>query len=379
MRHRKFLPQGGSDWKHPRSLVFIALMTALMLAVILLVDSPPLSAQIDPKQLQQTVDAAVGQLFTQTIQAAFNAALTGTAQADTGVVATATSAAGANPTATVRIAGTIPTAVLLATNTPAASTPAPDTLPFIQEFNGVPMVYVPAGCFLMGSSDEEIEREIATFTELFGEDQGYFDYLRVSQSPQHEICFERPFWIDQFEVTNEQFTRFGGLSINQSQFSDPDHPREMISWDESRAFCAFREARLPSEAEWEYAARGPDSLRYPWGNELDPALVVFQQGQEGSTAPVGSIPEGASWVGAMDMAGNVWEWTTTIFDLNVFPYPYQFDDGRDDLLAITRRVLRGGSWLDINPNNIHMANRGANTQDDASASIDGFRCMREDI
>ncbi len=156
---------------------------------------------------------------------------------------------------------------------------------------------VPAGCFQMGSED--------------GEDD---------EKPVHEVCFEEPFWIDKYEVTNGQFVVFNGQAARESFFSGDDRPREQITWFEAQAFCESREARLSTEAEWEYAARGPDGLVYPWGNEWDQSRVIgFRfRGSITGTAPVGSIPAGASWVGALDMSGNVWEWVGDWYGLDYY-------------------------------------------------------------
>jgi formylglycine-generating enzyme required for sulfatase activity len=116
---------------------------------------------------------------------------------------------------------------------------------------------------------------------------------------------------------------------------------ELIKWSEARDFCAKRGARLPTEAEWEYAARGPDGLAFPWGNAFDGGKVVFNRSDSQGTAEVGSKPDGASWVGALDLSGNVWEWLSSLYE----PYPVRAGDGREDSANQDRtRVLRGAAW-----------------------------------
>ena len=202
-----------------------------------------------------------------------------------------------------------------------------DWQPIIQDFDGFDMALVPVGCFMMGS-----------------------DNGANNEQPVHEICFEEPFFIDVYEVTNEQYG-VASSDENCSVFSlDPNQPRNCVSWFDAHNFCEERDARLPTEAEWEYAARGPSSLIYPWGDEFD--VTLLNCGSEdclnngyGGTSPTGSFPEGASWAGAMDMAGNVWEWTSTIYDTNLLAYPYVTDDGREDLSDTNYfRVQRGGSF-----------------------------------
>ena len=124
----------------------------------------------------------------------------------------------------------------------------------------------------------------------------------------HEVCLEEPFWIDVTEVTNGQFAAFDGQAEDWSRWTDTDRPRESITWTEANAFCQKRGARLSTEAEWEYAARGPDGLIYPWGNYYVPDNMVNRSNSGGHTWAVGSKPDGISWVGAYDLSGNVWEW-----------------------------------------------------------------------
>ncbi len=239
--------------------------------------------------------------------------------------------------------------------------------PFEREFDGIEMMLVPTGCFQMGTTDEQIE---AFVDEMPWRSPKDF----LDEQPAHEICFEEPFWIDRYEVTQGDFVRLGGTQAH-GEFTGDDRPVEDVTWFEARDFCELRDGRLPSEAEWEYVARGPDALIYPWGNEWDPAVVNY--GFEGfgeGPVDVGSFPEGASWVGALDMAGNVWEWTSSLKR----DYPYEEDDGREtdtgtrtDVL----RVLRGGPWFGGQTYFITSA-RDATRPDDWFSDF-GFRCVRD--
>jgi formylglycine-generating enzyme required for sulfatase activity len=263
------------------------------------------------------------------------------------------------------------------TNTPVPPTATPDPFayartpvtrnadwtPVVQDFDGVPMVLVPAGCFMMGSND------------------------RTDEQPVHEICFDDPFWLDQTEVTQADFTRLGGVKANANNFSGNERPVEQITWFEARDYCERRNMRLPTEAEWEYAARGPDELIYPWGNTFVHDNVVYY-GSNSQTANVGSRPAGASWVGAHDLSGNVWEWVSTIYGVDdgdynfsesgerLYPYPYQPNDGRESITDnITDvLVLRGSSW-DHSSDFLRAAGRNWFLPYNWSVSL-GFRCAR---
>ena len=242
--------------------------------------------------------------------------------------------------------------------------------PVIREFDGIPMALIPAGCFTMGSTDEQIEYYLTLLNR-----RG----LYANEQPAHQQCFGEPFWIDVYEVTNGFYGSHGWWRKN-------DQPRESVSWLEADAYCRQRGVRLPTEAEWEYAARGPDNLIYPWGNTFDGTRLNFcdfncqDPGADPSyndgystTAPVGSFPEGASWVGAQDMAGNVWEWVSS----RLLPYPYDPSDGREvsaEQDDTSLRMVRGGGRLDP-AYVVRAANRNEREPTNFSG-LYGLRCAR---
>lgn len=230
-----------------------------------------------------------------------------------------------------------------------------DWTPQVNIFDGVEMILVPSGCFLMGTSEVDIANQRGLSFE----------------APQTKICFDAPFWLDKNDVTNEQFAKFNGKAAHPSKWTGDNRPRENVTWFEARDFCALRGGQLPTEAEWEYAARGPDGLMYPWGNTFNPSNTVFSENSDDTSADVGSKPSGASWVGALDMAGNVWQWTSS---LNM-PYPYNAEDGRETNSDIRNdHVIRGGSY-----NSLEFELRAANRVDGAADYyyIIGFRCVRD--
>jgi len=251
-----------------------------------------------------------------------------------------------------------------------------DWSPYIYTFPddpaAAPMVLVPAGSFQMGSND--------------GQD---------NEQPIHTQTFTEPFWIDQTEVTRRQYalcvTAGACTETPDSDYSTRDtQPINNVTWFQARDYCAWRgeNYRLPTEREWEYAARGVESWNYPWGNnDPTPILAVYNANE---TADVGSKPDGASWVGALDLSGNLWEWVNTIYgiDLNsdndftasgerLYPYPYSADDGREtnNEDSTNVRVLRGGSWYNYVTDFLRAGTRYRNYPDYWLSDY-GFRCAR---
>lgn len=273
------------------------------------------------------------------------------------------------------------TAILNSTQAAAGVTRNADWASVEQVFGGVTMVLVPAGCFQMGVDEVTIEGLKSLYPSVPAE---YFE----ASGPAHTTCIDTPFWLDKTEVTQAQFANNGGVKANPNRFIGDNRPVERITWFEARDYCAAQGGRLPTETEWEFAARGPDGRIYPWGNTLVGSNTVYGENSGDQTAVVGSRPAGMSWVGAHDMTGNVWEWTNTVYgiddgDYNYnetgerrILYPYDADDGReiDSNDATYHRVLRGGSWNSYG-SNLWAADRAVSLPNGENNGL-GFRCAR---
>ncbi len=208
--------------------------------------------------------------------------------------------------------------------------------------DGMELVFVQSGEFEMGSVEGNED-----------------------EKPVHTVYLDA-FWIDKYEVTNAQYAIFlnemgnqiegeatwldagdedvhihqsGGKWQADSGYSN--HPAVEMSWYGALAYCEWAGRRLPTEAEWEKAARGEDGRMYPWGNETDSSLGDHYRKGRG-TAPVGSYPAGVSPYGALDMAGNVWEWVADWYDDTYYQNsPYKNPQGST---SESHHVLRGGAW-----------------------------------
>jgi formylglycine-generating enzyme required for sulfatase activity len=242
-----------------------------------------------------------------------------------------------------------------------------DWQPLLRRVNGYDMVLVPAGCFEMGSSDAQLEEALASCADYYGAYGCQVSF--ENETPAHRVCISQAYWIDLTAVTNRQYGKSAFLGLLNSANAQPDWPVDSVSWQAAADFCLERGARLPSEAEWEFAARGPDNWIYPFGDEFDldkPTLRKI------SPAPVGEKPEGASWVGALDMSGGIGEWVQDWYA------PYPREDQRDPNGPANgeKRILRGGSWFAHAAYMVRSAFRDP-VDPGYATSVTGFRCVQD--
>jgi formylglycine-generating enzyme required for sulfatase activity len=241
--------------------------------------------------------------------------------------------------------------------------------PIVRQIKGVDMVLVPAGCFTMGSTDEQLQEANSSCNRFFGAKGCQVSF--EDEQPAHQVCLSEPFWLDRTPVTNLQYGSNSSKGYGNSQYRGSSWPRETVTWQEAADFCLQRGARLPTEAEWEFAARGPDALIYPFGNEYDIHKVTLNKI---SPAPVGQVPEGASWVSALDMSGGISEWVADWYG------PYSAEEQNDPAGPESgiKRITRGGNWF------AHAAFYVRSTSREAldpgyATSVIGFRCARNFI
>ena len=226
------------------------------------------------------------------------------------------------------------------------------------------MVLIPAGPFTMGSDDR-----------------------LPDEGPQHRVDLPA-YKIDRYEVTNLQYKQF----IDDTGHSSPDHfvnrtfpegkadhPVTNVTWYDARDYCGWAGKRLPTEQEWEKAARGTDGRWFPWGNEFDIEKANTPQRwhvleHDGDTTPVGSFPAGKSPYGLMDMSGNVWEWTASWYK----PHPGNHRITQN--YGEKYKVLKGGSWWDCSFYRCGISaptfNRSFFLQRTKNKSF-GFRCAKD--
>jgi formylglycine-generating enzyme required for sulfatase activity len=272
---------------------------------------------------------------------------------------------------------------------------------------GIPLVYVPAGTFLMGSTDAEVDAALELCVQYQSNcERSWF----TAEQPQHQVRLGAC-WIGQTEVTNAQYRTFiqaGGYAVPEywtaegwqwrerhgvmqpeywadELWNAASHPVVGVSWYEAAAFAHWAGARLPTEAEWERAARDTLGSRWPWGQEWEGSKANFcdrncdypwkdERADDGYryTSPVGSYGRGASPCGALDLAGNVWEWVADWYAEQYCPTgtlsvnPTGCPSGR-------YRVIRGGAW-NFEQYALRCATRGRLEPDNRSSAL-GLRVV----
>jgi iron(II)-dependent oxidoreductase len=282
---------------------------------------------------------------------------------------------------------------IMTSETPPTSTALPDPTPARAmgesraDAHGVEQVWVPAGSFEMGTLETaELDPPSWAKAEL------------ASEQPAHRVQLSSGYWIDKFEVTNASFARFAeaggyqdpsywssqGLEWLQRQGNrklplrcaaeePPDFPRVCVTWYEAQAYASWRGGRLPTEAEWEYAARGPRSNIYPWGDEWDPAKANVVDSDRPTA--VGSFPAGASWIGALDMSGNAMEWVGDWLDPDYYSLRVSVDPQGPESGRI--KIEKGG-WWGSNPYVARAAYRHFEDPPDYQDHHIGFRVVTQE-
>jgi len=249
-------------------------------------------------------------------------------------------------------------------------TPVPNEGVNISDRDGMEMVYIPEGLFTMGSNT--------------GEDD---------EQPTHTVFLDT-FWIDKYEVTNAQYAECAAVGRcevpeNTDYFNDAsfaDHPVVYVNHQQAMDYCKWAGRRLPSEAEWEKAARSTDGRLYPWGDEFDSSFVNADDemaedefkidcslnGCDGymKTSPVGHFLKGVSPYGALDMAGNVWEWTADWYGASYYAESPEKNPAGPS--SGDQRVIRGGSWY-AGEDLLRVTNRGFGFPTVVGFDL-GFRC-----
>jgi formylglycine-generating enzyme required for sulfatase activity/lipopolysaccharide export system protein LptA len=273
------------------------------------------------------------------------------------------------------------------------------------------MVWVPAATFRMGSTDEEIDRQ---WTDNSWEPR-WKDQLG-NEKPQHPVRLTKGFWLYKHEVTNAQYGIFLAATGHAphplwDEYSTRGRwPANHVTWDDCAAYARWACGALPTEAQWEWSARGPEGRAYPWGNTFssdrcvharwipagrwglpdswgtvgDGVAAAKRQVASGSEAEgfarlryledVGSVPEGASWCGAVDLAGSLWEWCSDWYGESYYSESMAQAPAEDPPgpTAGSERVIRGGSWFPFAPPTWRSAMRLSQFPGDGSSAI-GFR------
>ncbi len=247
---------------------------------------------------------------------------------------------------------------------------------FTEDGLSTEMVWVPAGRFTMGMTPEDID--------LAWELQGWDEedkYMMQDAQPAHEVELDG-FWIGVTEITNDQWQAFVDETGYEwrSMVGDRDFPVTNVSWNDAQAFCNWYGLRLPTEAEWEHAARGPEGRVFPWGDELSAQYANYDDtGDRGEEPeeflqPVGMYEAGRSWCGALDLAGSVSEWCMDVYDPGYYGRSPEKDPAGPSE-SDGERCLRGGDWYRLGMSCL-SACRGSESPTSRS-NLNGFRVVRD--
>lgn len=230
------------------------------------------------------------------------------------------------------------------------------------------MAYVPYGPFVMGvdraPAKETPSNKILTARERLSKRQWSADAF-YDEGPSHTVLLDG-YFIDKFEISNRQYGEFikatghaAPAYWDDPRLNKPEHPVVGVNWFDAKAYCEWKDKRLPTEAEWEKAARGPNGYLYPWGNEFDVEKVNVGK-RLSSTLPVDTLPAGASHYGIHHMAGNVFEWVADWYQPDFYGVSSELANPIgpkdpvwlggtgtyvDRLTVGEKRVIRGGSWI----------------------------------
>ena len=246
-----------------------------------------------------------------------------------------------------------PTPFKTSTATPIptpTSLPGPGTLS-TNPSDDATLVFIPGGQFTMGLTSTQVDQLLTICADCT-------DNIFNASQPAHPVELDS-YWIYQTEVTNDMYARCvaagscsppagSNSSTRENYWSNPayaQHPVVLVDWFSARDYCSWAGGRLPTEAEWEYAARGDDDRLFPWGN-LPPSPSLANVGDpNGDTTAVGSYPEGSSPFGVLDMAGNVWEWVNDWYEADYYARSPVPNPTGPNSSSLGRRVGRGGAWF----------------------------------
>jgi formylglycine-generating enzyme required for sulfatase activity len=254
-------------------------------------------------------------------------------------------------------------------------------------------VWIAGGSFTMGSSPADLEQAMAECRrEVLGilcDERGVLELFQA-EAPTHEVSLS-PYEIDRREVRVDEYLRCVSagacaaprFSPDDSRFDRPSLPVTHVRWDDASAYCAWSGGRLPTEAEWEFAARGPSSRTYAWGELYNPRLCNHgalapddTDGTDGffGLAPVASFPDGATPLGIVDLAGNAAEWVSDYYDIDKetgFGYPHASQVNPTGPASGALHVVRGGSYVD---GAAWMRAASRRPADSTGSPTVGFRC-----